>query len=117
MENVFYYGIQRPAKDLGFLCERIDNESFIGGILERVKERIETAAVIIADLTDANPNVYFEIGYAWGRKRPTILLAKEQEELKFDVRGQRCLKYGIIEDLEKSLAKELRELRSKGIIR
>lgn len=116
MEDVFHYGIQRPAKDLGFLCERIDNESFTGDIPERVKERIETAAIIIADLTDANPNVYLEVGYAWGRKRPTILLANEGEKLKFDVRGQSCLKYVIIKDLEKSLTKELKELTSKGIV-
>jgi hypothetical protein len=117
MEDVFYYGIQGPTRNLGFLCERIDNESFTGDILDRVKKRIETAAVVIADLTSANPNVYLEVGYAWGKNRPAILLAKEGEELKFDVRGQHCLKYERIKDLELSLAKELRDLKSNGTIR
>lgn len=102
---------------MGFLCERIDNESFTGDILDRVKKRIETAAVVIADLTSANPNVYLEVGYAWGKNRPTKLLAKEGEELKFDVRGQRCLKYERIKDLELSLMKELRDLKLNGNIR
>ncbi|MFZ0512733.1 MAG: hypothetical protein WAM14_14090 [Candidatus Nitrosopolaris sp.] len=30
----------------------------VADILERVKNRIETAADVIADLTDASPNVY-----------------------------------------------------------
>jgi nucleoside 2-deoxyribosyltransferase len=94
----------------------VDNESYTADILERLKEKIETAAVVIADLTNANPNVYLEVGYAWGKNRPTILLAKDDEELKFDVRGQRCLKYGRIKDLELSLAKELAELKSRRII-
>jgi hypothetical protein len=36
--------------------------------------------------------------------------------LRFDVRGQRCLKYESIRNLEKSLEKELTELKSKGFI-
>ena len=28
----------------------------------------------VADLTTANPNVYLEIGYAWGMGKPTVLL-------------------------------------------
>ena len=116
MEDVFDYGIQGPTRSQAFLSERIDNESITRDILDRVKKRIDTAAVVIADLTSANPNVYLEVGYAWGKNRPTILLAKEGEELKFDVRGQRCLKYERIKDLELSLAKELTDLKSNGTI-
>jgi len=47
---------------------------------------------------------------------PTLLLLKDGQELRFDVRGQRCLKYERIRDLEESLAKELQELKSQGLI-
>ncbi len=114
MDDVFYYGILRPVRASGFICERIDQEAFIGDILDQVKKKIETAAVVIAELSGANPNVYLEVGYAWGKERPTILLMKDEQELRFDVRGQRCLKYERIRDLEESLQKELSELKSKG---
>ncbi len=71
---------------------------------------------MIAELSGANPNVYLEVGYAWGKSRPTILLIKDDQELRFDVHGQRCLKYERIRDLEESLKKELNELKSKGFI-
>ncbi len=116
MDDVFYYGIQQPVRAAGFLCERVDQEAFLGDILDRVKQKIETAAVVIAELTGANPNVYLEIGYAWGKGVPTLLLLKDGQELRFDVRGQRCLKYERIRDLEESLAKELQELKSQGLI-
>jgi hypothetical protein len=117
MDDVFYYGIQQPVRDVGFICERVDQEAFIGDILEQVKLKIETATVVIAELSGANPNVYLEVGYAWGKGRPTILLIKDEEELRFDVRGQRCLKYNRIQDLEDCLKKELNELKSKGFIK
>jgi hypothetical protein len=116
MDDVFYYGIFQPVRASGFICERIDQEAFIGDILDQVKKKIETAAVVIAELSGANPNVYLEVGYAWGKGRPTILLMKDEQELRFDVRGQRCLKYERIRDLEESLQKELSELKSKGFI-
>jgi len=116
MYDVFYYGIQQPVHAAGFLCERIDQEAFTGDILDQVKKKIETAAVVIAELTGANPNVYLEIGYAWGKGRPTLLLLKEGQELRFDVSGQKCLKYESIMNLEEALKKELNELKSKGLI-
>jgi hypothetical protein len=61
----------------------------MGEIMNQVKI-IESAAVVIADLSGSNPNVYLEVGYAG---RPTILLIKAGEEPKFDVRGYKHLKY------------------------
>lgn len=116
MYDVFHYGIQRPVHDAGFLCERVDQEAFIGDILDQVKKKIETASVIIAELSGANPNVYLEVGYAWGKGRPTILLAKDEQELLFDIRGQRCLKYKTIKDLEEALCRELKELQFRNLI-
>jgi hypothetical protein len=110
-DDRFHYGIQRAAEAAGFLCERADLTSFVGDVLDWVRERISTASFVVADLTTANPNVYLEVGYAWGRKVPTVLLVCETKDLKFDVRGQRCLVYsGSIRQLEESLTKELKEL-------
>ncbi len=110
LDDVFHYGIKEPIKRVGFLCERADKLSFTGDIMEHVKNRIEQATFVVADLTGANPNVYLEVGYAWGLRRPTILLVNFSEELKFDVRGQRCLVYKNIRDLETMLTKEIATL-------
>jgi hypothetical protein len=115
-EDVFYYGIQGPVRAAGYLCERVDQDAFTGDILARIKKRIETAEVVIAELSGANPNVYLEIGYAWGRNRPTILLANDPAHLRFDIQGQRCLVYDGIKNLEGLLTKELLALKSNRLI-
>ena len=84
--------------------------------MQWVRDRIKTAKLVVADLTDGNPNVYLEVGYAWGCNVPTVLLIKNAKQLKFDVRSQRCLPYKKIKDLEQALAKELNELKQNGTI-
>lgn len=114
MEDVYIFGIQGPVNGAGYLCERVDMATFTGDILTRIKSRIETAALVVADLTGANANVYLEVGYAWGKDRPTLLLAKKSEksdELKFDVRGQRCIIYKNIADLAKNLEADLAAMK------
>jgi hypothetical protein len=110
MEDTFVFGIQGPVNAAGYLCERVDFTTFTGDVLARIKSRIETASLVIADLTGANPNVYLEVGYAWGKGRPTLLIAKTGDELKFDVQGQRCLIYKNIRDLAMKLETDLAAL-------
>lgn len=110
MDDVFEYGIQGVVNAAGFLCERADLSSFQGDVMDWVKKRIATASLVIADLSTANPNVYLEVGYAWGRGKPTVLLVRDSSELRFDVKSQRCLVYKRIKDLESLLRKELESL-------
>jgi hypothetical protein len=116
MEDVYYYGIQRAVDANGFESLRIDRSAFTGDILEQIKNGIQTSVAAIVELTGMNPNVHLELGYAWGRGIPTVLLLREGGELCFDVRGQKCLSYRTIKDLEVVLTDELRQLKENGSI-
>lgn len=116
MDDVYYFGIEQPVHAMGLLCERVDQASFTGHILDQIRERIDSAAVVIADLSGGNPNVYLEVGYAWGRGRPTILLVQDVKDLRFDVQSQRCLVYERIIDLTRLLSNELQRLKGRGIL-
>jgi hypothetical protein len=110
MNDIFHYAVQGAARSAGFLCERADHSSFTGEVMEWVKRRIDNAALVIADLTHANPNVYLEVGYAWGKNRPTLFLIQNKEDLKFDLMAHKCLIYKTIKDLELALSAELQNL-------
>jgi hypothetical protein len=113
-DDRFHYGIHQGAAAAGFLCERGDRSSFVGDVMDFVKRRIDAASFVVADLTGANPNVYLEVGYAWGRGIPTVLVACEATDLLFDVQGHRCLIYeNSIKRLEEILTKELTSLASE----
>lgn len=107
--------IQEAANSLGMLCERIDKSAFVGDISSEIKRRIEQYDGLVALLNGANPNVFLEIGYAWAKGKPTLLLAKQGQELPFDVKGQRCLFYTSIADLRKKISAELSQLQSNGV--
>jgi hypothetical protein len=108
--DVFHYGISRAVRANGFLCERIDKQTFTGDILKRLKEQIRSATFVVADLTGANANVSLEVGYAWGTEVPTILVRKDGEPSKFDVQSQRTLLYRSIKELEEMLHGEIKGL-------
>jgi hypothetical protein len=114
MQDVYEFGIREPVNAAGCLCERCDKAVFTGDVLERIRSRIAAATVVVADMTGANPNVYLEVGYAWGRGVPTLLVARVGQELLFDVKTHKCIYYKNISDLRKRLADLLPALVADG---
>lgn len=104
------FGLERPAHDAGFLARLIGEQAYTGEVLRRIMDQIESAELVVALLTDANPNVYLEVGFAWGRNRPTLLCIQAGDELKFDVAGHRAIEYTDISDLEERFAAYLEEV-------
>ena len=109
-EDVYEFGIYGPVRRCGFICERVDQAAFTGDILQRIRQRIETADLVIADLSGARPNVYLEVGYAWGKGIPVVFVARDGQEPHFDVKAHRCLYYRTIKQLAGDLEKLIQGL-------
>ncbi len=118
MVDVFRYGIKAPSLRCRFKAERLDFEHYTGSIVEEIKDRIQRAHLVIADLTGANANVFLEIGYAWGKGRPTLLLRgigdmavpQDKDRPPFDVEGDVRIEYDSIGSLEAQLNAKLAAL-------
>jgi hypothetical protein len=115
-ENVYEFGIYPAVRNCGFICEKVNEAHFTGDILARIKQGLATAAVVVADLTSSRPNVYLEVGYAWGRGTKVIFLARKGEDLHFDVSTHKCIYYGKFTQLAKDLEALLRGLEASGEI-
>lgn len=113
-DDQFYLAILPNVRERALLCERMDLDAFTGEITDRMFRRIETARLVIALLDGANPNVFLEVGYAWGVRTPTVLIAHKEEPLPFDVRGHRVLIYDKIYRLKGMLQQELGQLLSEA---
>jgi nucleoside 2-deoxyribosyltransferase len=111
-DDLYHYGLSAAIRSSGLLSERIDQAVFTGSVVEKVKEKIATATIVVAVLTGDNPNVFLEVGYGWGCGKPTVLLRKDGSELRFDVQSEKCISYTSIKDCEEKLATELRGLIS-----
>jgi hypothetical protein len=111
-QNVYEFGIYPAVRSCGFICERVDETHFTGDVLGRIRGGIEAADLVIADLTEGRPNVYLEVGYAWGRGVPVIFVAKKGEKLHFDVSTHRCIFYGKFTQFAKDLEELIRGIEA-----
>jgi hypothetical protein len=116
MDDIFYYGIQTPIHARGLLCERVGEDTPAEETLELAKQSIETASVVVADLTGAHPNVCLQLGFAWGKDRPTILLTRDESALPFVVREQPIFTYRRIKDVEQILSQALNDLGAQAVV-
>lgn len=64
-----------------------------GDIVRQIITDLVTSNVVVADLTDANPNVYWELGVRQSFKHGTITIAEYGTDLPFDVGGKGTLFY------------------------
>lgn len=91
-----YRDVLRPVADTeGVNLLRADEIPGPGFIIQDIVRNLYDATVIVAEITPdpANPNVYFELGYAYAMGKPIILLAKRGHSLPFDVAGMRVIFY------------------------
>jgi hypothetical protein len=73
--------------ELGYKLKRADEDPRPGMIGDRVIHDILNAELVVADLTDLNPNAFYELGIRHLSERPTIHIAKEGTVLPFDNLG------------------------------
>jgi hypothetical protein len=92
--NELYSEVVKPVcEELDFLAVRADETYGPGIIIQDIERQILQAKIIVADITPANPNVYYEVGFAHALKKPTILIAEKPTALPFDVSPFRTLFY------------------------
>ncbi len=113
--DVWEIAIQESCQAAGIICERVDEQAYTGDILIQITSRLRDGSGVLALLNDANPNVFLEIGFAWGAGKPTVLIAKKDASLPFDVRGQKCILYTSIANLRSLLTAELISLKAQGV--
>lgn len=92
--SVYTEIIKPVCEDFNIECIRADEQFLPGSIIKDIIESIKASDIIIADITPDNPNVYFEVGYAYALgKNPILLMNKAREKLPFDVSGFRMIMY------------------------
>ncbi|WP_372367963.1 hypothetical protein [Candidatus Uabimicrobium sp. HlEnr_7] len=119
--NSHWQTIQKVCKELQVETYRVDtNLSYERHIDLAIQQEIKNSHFVIAILTGdsqkhiCNPNVAYEVGYAQGIEKETILLVEEPEMLSFDLKQQRtCLYRGDMEKLREGLTAEMNFLKKK----
>ena len=74
-------------------CWRVDELFQPGTITDDIIKGIIESDVIIADITDQNANVFYELGIAHATGNKTILVAQSLDSAPFDVSAYRIIRY------------------------
>lgn len=106
--DIYKFGIKGAAEVAGAYAERLDEQIFTEGMLERIYNQINKADVIVADMTGQNPNVFYEVGYAHALGKIVLLLTQEADDIPFDLKHRLHIVYGgSIESLKADLTEKL----------
>lgn len=109
--------VHKPAitgSRLGYECKRsiIGTGSFIKDILLQLNQ----ADVVLADLTDMNPNVFYELGVRHALRNRTILVSQTMDDIPSDLKQYGVIIYNTtpksVTVYKKKISKILKDIRT-----
>jgi hypothetical protein len=110
-----YQSVVKPtieANETGLVCKRADDIKSNRAIIQDIWKSICEARIIIADMTNLNPNVMYELGIAHTLGKETILIYQRTEQeirFPFDLSHIRRIEYENTATGGRALEEELRQ--------
>jgi len=93
-DNVLNNLIMPVLNELGYKVTRADKLDTPFTITNDIVKHVDESDLVIAVISDHNPNVFYELAVRNAVEKPVILLSKEgDKESPFDILEQRTLKY------------------------
>ena len=105
---IYQLGIKPAVEDNNLECIRLDEEYIPQNVPTKIIGEIIGSDVIIAEITEASPNVYYELGISHAIGNKTIIISQELTNLPFDIRNENTLGYKNSRDGIKLLYYELK---------
>ncbi len=89
--RMFEKFIKPSVEALGYQCYR--STARPGSIISGIIDDLFTADVVLAVLTDNNPNVWYELGVRHSLRLGTIMVIEKGQKIPFDVAHYGCVRY------------------------
>jgi len=118
-KEVLEYIIKSAVKNSGYNLQvlRADDIDRAGSFIKDILESLYDSYVVIADLTEQNPNVFYELGVRHALSPRTILIAQSIDDIPSDLREYRTIVYDTsakgAADFSTRLKKFLSEMRKE----
>lgn len=91
--EVYRDAIEPLVKEIGFEPLRIDDVYGPGIIINDIINNLSESTIVLAEISEKNANVYYELGLAHAFGKPTLLMATKGTSLPFDVGSHRTIFY------------------------
>ncbi len=88
--------VYKPAlEDAGLVAYRVDEDPSVQVPIDAIHDGINKATICLADITMDNPNVWYELGYAFAADCPVIMICSNERQGKFpfDIHHRSIIRY------------------------
>ncbi len=92
-DPIYQDHISKVVREAKFTVARPQEIFRASGIMDDIWAAISETRVIVAECSRRNPNVFYEIGIAHAIGKPVILITQDIEDVPFDLRHLRVIKY------------------------
>lgn len=108
--DIYMLGIREVVSNAGLVCMRVDEIEFSGRVISEIFDQIRASGFVVAEVTEPNPNVFYEVGIAHALDKTVVLCTKNSDAIPFDLRDQNHIVYRDIVDLRERLNKRISSL-------
>ena len=92
-DRVYHQAIKPAVEQCGYDCSRADKNIGPSNVPAEIIREIVAADLVIADVSEASPNVFYELGVSHSVGNKTVTIAMEAESLPFDIKTFRATIY------------------------
>ncbi len=94
-DKLLNYVIKAVMEPRGYTVDRADQLAEPGLITNQIVKRIIECDILIADLSEGNPNVFYELAIRHGLKKPFVHLIDASEAIPFDNSQVRTISFDL----------------------
>ena len=116
LRSVFVDGIEAGTRNAGYEAIRVDRTDHINRIDDEIIGLINQSAFVVADFTQHRGGVYYEAGYAQGKRLPVVWTCKADDlaNLHFDTRQYNFIDWTDPANLADRLTKRIKAVIGAG---
>src|ERR1043166_3216122 len=114
-DQVLRHVIEPCARECGYRAIRADQIAEPGLITHQVIQHLIEDPLVIADLTERNPNVFYELAVRHALRKPLVQIIRRGEQIPFDVAGMRMVQLDhqdldSVADAKSEIVKQIRAI-------
>ena len=112
LDDAYEHGIA-PALQTAGLHVRVATDEYASAepLIHKIFRFVRECQLVIADLSIARPNCFYELGFADALEKPTVLVARHGTKIPLDLAGREVIFYGNSSQLRPKVEKAIRDAR------
>lgn len=115
--------VYKPAiNDAGLEAYRVDRDPAADVPIDSIEREIRNSAICFADITEDNPNVWYELGFAFASEKSVVMVCSSErvgKKFPFDIQHRAVISYNPespsdFQSLKTAITTRLKALLEKG---